>query len=172
MKKLHLGFFALLCLAIANSSCRRSREITCSDGTIVVHPVGFTKSDFDSARVIRYRKDNTFSAALDSTTKTLYSNDAEHHDTAILHTYPASYPNSAEGFIVPGYDYRIILPASGRIFTITDITLSGQTHQTISSNTFEKVLHVCYNGVVHVAVDANVYTSTAGQPSISVEIVK
>ena len=169
---LRSGLFLLFCAALF-SSCRQ-KNITCIDGTIQVHPVGFSERDFDSAVVIKYTQGGSFSTVVDSTHSVLYNAGSYSQDTASIAVYVTINPDSSSRvFIVPGYDYKIILPVLGRTFTITNIELSGQTHQSYTTGLVnDEVYRTCYNSVVRATVDGNVFTGTSDMQAISVEIVK
>ncbi len=163
---------SLLFCAALFSSCR-PKNITCTNGTIQVHPVGFTERDFDSAVVIKYAQGGSFGTVVDSTHGIIF--DATYDgDTTSIAAYVTSNPDSMHPlFIVPGYDYKIVMPVVGRTFTITNIVQSGKTHESYTSGFIggDKLI-ICYNSVLQATVDSNVFTGTADMPAISVEIVK
>ena len=161
----------LLFCATLFGSCR-PRNITCTNGTIQVRPVGFSETDFDSAQVIKYTQGSSFSAPVDSTWSAHYTNDPYSPDTANFYAVVTS-DSSHSLFIVPGYDYKIVLHALGRSFTMTNIVQSGKTHESYTPGLIggDKLI-VCYNSVTSVTVDSNVFTGPADAPGMAVEIVK
>ncbi len=160
----------LLCAAFL-PSCR-PKNVTCTNGTIQVNPVGFSETDFDSANVIKYTQGSSFSAPVDSTTNVHYSIYPSSADTGSIYALSTS-DSTHPVFIVPGFDYRIVLPAIARSFTISNIVQSGKTHESYTSGFIggDKLI-VCYNSVTSVTVDGNVFTGLADKPAISVNIVK
>ncbi len=157
-------------LSILLSSC--SKNITCSDGVISIYPVGFTRTDFDSARVVRYKQNNAFDIAVDSTAiVTLTSSDK---DTSNLAIYAQSVVDGIHpAFLIPGYDYKIILPAAGKTYAITSILQNGNKTQSYSSGLFGGGdLVTCINKIVSCQVDGNPVTTPYTTQTMPVNIVK
>ena len=153
-------------------SCR-PRNITCTDGTIQVLPVGFSETDFDAATVIKYTQGSSFATVVDST-HAINFGPVYNGDTASIAAFVTSNPDSIHTvFIVTGYDYKIVLPKLGRTFTITNIVQSGKTHESYTPGLIggDKFV-ICYNSVISATVDSNVFTGSADMPAIAVEIVK
>ena len=165
------SFPLLLLCATLFTSCR-PENITCTNGTIQVRPVGFSENDFSAAKVVRYSQGSSFSTPVDSTAKVYYAPDPYSPDTASLSAYSSS-DSSHPLFIIPGYDYQIILPSLGRTFSITNITQTGKTRESYQAGLIggDKLI-ICYNSVTQVNVDGNVFTGTADMPGMAVEIVK
>ncbi len=165
------GLFLSFCAALL-PSCR-PRNITCTNGTIQVHPVGFSQTDFDSAEVIKYTQGSSFSEAVDSTRSIIYDPIYD-GDTASIAASVNSNPDSTHPlFIVPGYDYKIVIPKLGRTFAITNIVQNGKTHESYTPGLIggDKLV-ICYNSVISAMVDSNMFTGTADARAINIEIVK
>lgn len=152
-----------LCLAslvLTFASCSTTEEIACDTGKLAIMAVGFRESDFDSAVVVRYAANGSFTTPIDT---------AIAHDTRlgrdtfqlVIYKYAAKtvagYPN---GYFEHGADYRLFIPRLGRSFSFTDITLAGNTHQTITHSKRDLVYHFCVNEVVSCSIDG-VRTATA-----------
>ncbi len=170
-KSLKLFSLVAICLSILFVSC--SKNITCNDGVIAIYPVGFTKTDFDSAIVYRYKQDNAFDIIIDSTHFVYYTNGD--YDTASL-SVMSQYGNSGLGssFLLPGYDYKIHLPKAGRTFAITNIVQKGNKTQSYTPGLFENGTVVsCCNTIISCNLDGKlIYVTTNTLQSSKVNIVK
>ena len=157
MKKLLPSFLSLslvaACFSLFVSSC--SKNITCSDGSVVIEPVGFSTADFDSAFVVRYAQDNAFDIAKDTTHQVKYLRSDS--DTGNLYVVLSTLQTATDNrYLVPGYDYKIFLPALGRIFAITDIKQRGNKTQSYSTGPFGDGKDVtCVNCVISYKLDGN-----------------
>ena len=161
---------ATICLVTLFVSC--SKTITCTDGVITIYPVGFNDRDFDSAFAVRYKKDNAFDSVADSTNILYYS--SGDHDTGSLsimaqHTASGARPQ----FLIPGYDYKIFLPAAGRTYAITNIVQKGNKTQSYSSGPFNNGVVVgCTNNIISCNLDGNPVSTPGTLQSMQLNIVK
>jgi hypothetical protein len=160
---------ALSCLLLS-ASC--SRTITCNDGAIRIMPVGFAKADFDSATVVKYKPGGTFDSVIDVTTMVRYS--YEYKDTGEMTAFVVSLPDSTHPyFLVPKYDYKIMLPAIGKTYAITNIKQTGQTHMSYSTGLIGNTKMVtCTNSIVSVSLDGNTVVADKSNTYISVYLTK
>lgn len=170
MKKTWLPLFiAALSLATIFSSC--SRTITCEDGAIQIFPVGFSKKDFDSAYAVRYKPDNFFDSVVDTGHYVYYSQ--SYNDTGNMHVVcvgATSY--NYNGTIISGYDYKIFLPAIGKIYSITKVVQQGNKMQSYSQGLFDQKMVTCTNSVISCDLDGTPVTSAPNKQSMLLYIVK
>ena len=158
------------CLMIAGflmilSSC--SKTITCSDGTVILTTVGFSRSDFDSAVVTRYTQDNAFDIAVDSTRVVSFIDGGL--DTAKVN----AYGSDNKVFMKAGYDYKIVIPAAGKTYLLTKIVLAGNTHQSISTGlTNDELAYSCFNNIVSCNVNGAPLSAASTNGSLAVVITK
>lgn len=170
MKKTLLPvIIAVLSLAAILSSC--SKTITCDDGVIEIRAVGFAQTDFDSAFAVRYKQNSAFDSVVDSTHTVYYYRD--YHDSDVLRIESERAGSSPyNGFVLPGYDYRIFLPADGRIYTITKIMQQGNKIQSYSQGLFEKKMYTCTNSIISCDLDGSVVSGAPNTQSMPLNIVK
>ncbi len=104
------------------SSCPgpKSHDINCTDGFLQIIGVGFAASDFNAAMIVKYKKDNLFDSTIDSGSVTL---SIVSSDTCLLWSHSPT--------LIPGYDYKLWLPAINKTYYITDITQAGQLHRSV-----------------------------------------
>ena len=157
---------AAVCFFFLFSSC--SKTITCWDGVIAIYPVGFTKTDFDSALVFRYKQDNAFDSIADSTHIAYYSNGD--HDTGSLVIMSQYVSNGTHpAFLTPGYDYKIFLPAAGKTYAITNILQRGNKTQSYSGSGKDVS---CTNSIISCNLNGIPVIAPANSQSMPVNIVK
>ena len=164
----------ILSLAVSLSSLVAScaKTITCSDGTVAISPVGFSKNDFDSAFVVRYKQDDAFDSSVDSSYYIYYSTTGS--DTGSLAINSVYATNGVHPpFLIPGYDYKLFLPTAGRSFTITNIVQNGNKTQSYSDGVFHSaVLVTCTNCIVSCKLDGTPVTSASNAQNVRLTIVK
>ena len=159
----------VICLFSLLVSC--SKTITCADGIISIYPVGFTKTDFDAAVVVRYKQDNAFDSIADSTHITYYS--TGDHDTGSFSVTSTYVTNGVhQSFLIPGYDYKIFLPVAGKAYAITNIVQKGNKTQSYSSGIFNSKLVSCTNSIISCNVDGNPVIAPENLQGMPVNIVK
>ena len=125
-------------LAFAFCSCTTTDTVTCQPGQLMIYGIGFTSADFDNnSTITAYTANGLFDSSLSSSSVYAYNNAG---DTMII-----------ESNIAPGRDYIISLPAAGKQYRITNITMDGLymetfTHTSSLFNT-DNPNEICFNGV-------------------------
>ncbi len=169
-KPLLLFSLVAICLSTLFISC--SKNIECNDGVISIYPVGFSKTDFDSAIVYRYKQDNAFDIITDSTHLVYYSNgDNDTGSLSIMSQYSNSGIRSA--FLIPGYDYKIVVPKTSRTYAITNIVQKGNKTQSYSSGiSGNGVVVSCCNNIISCNLDGKPVNAPNKLQSMPANIVK
>ncbi len=160
---------AALSLVFIFGSC--TRTVTCVDGFMEILPVGFAKKDFDSAYAVRYKQDNVFDSVVDTSHYVYFSQ--SYNDTGNLHiTWLGTTSYSYGGTIIPGYDYKIFLPALGKIYSITKVMQQGNKMQSYSQGLFDQKMYTCTNSFISCDLDGSVVSGAPNTQSMSLNIVK
>jgi hypothetical protein len=163
-----ITLFSALILSVTGWSCKRTDHVVCTGTDLRVIATGFSSGDFDSAIVVRYKKDNAFDVAIDtiavnfypSGTNTTFTVALEDTDaigrTAIDSGVENGYPN---GFL-PGYDYKLFLPSIGKSYAIANITQSGITSndETYTASIVAHEPRKCFDNVVSCTVNGTPYS--------------
>lgn len=155
---------SILAMSMTIVSCTTTEEIVCEPGFLGVYATGFTKADFDSAIVTRYTAGSSLSNVIDTAGVEVIHKGG---DTAHLMIVPLAaartpvpFPN---GYLGYGADYRLYIPKLGRWYVFKDITLAGNTKQTIRHRRGELKHYFCTNHVVSCKVDGvNTFVQDGG----------
>lgn len=119
------------------TSCKRhDTSVTCTNSPIDVYGIGFPRPD-TLADVLKYKQDNTFDSLIDSIQLTHFSFDTVY------------WPALQNITLLPGYDYKIVLPGTGNTYLVTKIKNGSIYHVEMASGTG----NVCYNPIVSYALN-------------------
>jgi hypothetical protein len=169
-KSLLLISLTVICLFSLFFSC--SKTINCGNGTLSIYAVGFTKTDFDSAVVVRYKRDNAFDSIADSSHLVSYSY-TEKDSGSLVVLSPNVTNGSNARFLIPGYDYKIFLPVAGRTYDITNIVQRGNKTQSYSSGPLGGGTVVsCTNCIISCNLNGSPVAAPENLQSVPVYIVK
>ncbi len=138
-----------------------TQDVICGNGTLLLYPAGFDTTDFNAAVTLRYKNDGVFDNFIDTMTT---SYEVSRNDTGYLKIDDTSFDGTlhiAEYGLSPGYDYKIILPAIGKTYLLTDITQSGITHHAFPI-TFPGGRPQCFNNIVSIKINGTVYNWVEG----------
>ena len=145
--------------------------VTCINTDMYVYIVGFDWTDAQAGISYRYKQNNAFDSVADSSHLVYYS--GSFNDTGNLHIVRVGASSSTNNvFVIPGYDYKIFLPAVGRIFTITNIVQQGNKTQSYSKGLFDNRMVTCVNNIVSYSLDGNTVSYAADVHGIPLYIVK
>jgi len=155
MKKLN-PFYAILAL-VSLSACLLSsccKTVDCTSGNAEIAIVNLNIPDIDTLYLRRYKLNTNFGEKIDTTIYRLNQNlliSASRRDTVLLR--PLESSNILKSFFVEaGFDYELVLPATGKISRITNVTMS---------NTEEKICgmakRLCYAKIQSSKVDGVAY---------------
>jgi hypothetical protein len=117
--------FILLIIILITVTSVSCKNYICSDRLILMTFVGYSLNDIDTLVIRRYESKSNFSNLIDTfpiTNKALnngkgYGIYTSSNDTTIVFVN-GNYPNNG---IFPGYDWKIFLPANGKIISISNI---------------------------------------------------
>jgi hypothetical protein len=111
-----LILFSLLSAIALNSCCK---DMVCPDfdGFYNIQFHGYDRDEIDSVVVLVYNRNSAFTDHIDS--------------FLIITQFPAARDEFdivwSNEVLIPGYDYRIIIPATGESFTLNDFVLKKET---------------------------------------------
>ena len=146
MKKLLLVYGVAVTMAFA--SCTTTEEIVCEPGKLAVMATGFAAGELDSAIVVRYDAGTSFNNARDTARVQLAHRGGDTLQLMVV-TYaaktPVPYPN---GYLEYGADYRLYIPKLSRWYDFAEITLAGNSKQTIRHSKRDLKYYSCTNRVV------------------------
>ena len=128
MKKLN-PFYAMLALASLSafllSSC--CKTVDCTAGNVEISTVNLSTADIDTFYLRRYKVNTNFAQKIDTVTFRLNENFRVvgiDMDTLSLQSfYNPSIPK--QFFVEAGFDYELVLPATGKISRITNVTMTS-----------------------------------------------
>lgn len=152
------NLFFVICIVLITvaASCSQTDTITCADGQLNIAATGFSNADLDSAIAIRYKPDNAFDSLIDTSKIYVQHNTS---DTAYMMPHFTDTVSgsavSSNPYFLKGYDYKIYLPHLARWYSITNITLAGNTHQTITHQRGDLLAYGCTNKVISCAINGN-----------------
>ena len=101
------------------ASCNCKATIACSNDALYIRTAGYTLADVDSMLLIAYKADGAFDTVID-TQRVSVSERSFSNDTCLL-----------DWRAVAGQDYKIVFPATGNVFTLTQLQLAGTPMQEI-----------------------------------------
>ncbi len=130
------------------TSCRKKTEdVICKDTTLDIYVVGFSWTDIDSGNsmIYIYKQDSMFDILVDS--NQISGSVFMKNDTTSL------------SYVAPGYDYKIVFPAAGRTYLISQIRQTGQTHK-VFTYTGAPGSFACYNEVASCLVNGVLYATS------------
>ena len=142
-----LCFFFIAGMLFILPSCKRTIDVTCTSSSLAIHGIAYISDDIAGGKIYTYTQNNTFANLIDSAQLSNYSV-SKSGDTTVF------------GILNTGYDYKIIMPAMGNTYYISNMILRGVTHQTFTYTAPPGVEHAsfycfnplasCYvNGVIH-----------------------
>ena len=152
---------------VSCSSYSHNEEVKCDTMTLQIQGLGFESPAYDTALIIRYKQDNAFDLVIDTTIRNVSS---YNHDTFMVApvfiqvTYPSGTSNVPSGSIIPGYDYKIVFPAAGKTYEITNITSNGATDKHFSYTIAPNPPFTCFNDILSCSVNGVPQASVLTMP--------
>ena len=147
------------------TSCTKTEDVACNNGSLLLYTAGFDSTDFDSAVTLRYKQDNAFDSLIDTVATTYQASSAA--DTGYLSQQDPAFAIkthiTAQAGLNPGFDYKIILPAIGKTYLLTNIVQTGTTHHVFSASrgiSDPNGSLQCFNNVVSCQINGVTYAST------------
>ena len=148
MKTLYLLFITAMLFMLP--SCKHTIDVICTVPSLSIHGIAYSSDDIAGGKIYTYTQNNTFTDLIDSAQLSNYSV-SKTGDTTVL-------------VILNGvYDYKIIIPATGQTYLITNITQKGITHQTFTYTAPPGVEHAhfyCFNPTASCYINGAVYNFT------------
>lgn len=128
-----------VCVLIIASSC--NREYNCSNDTLKLTFIGYTKANVDTLIIKKYAANTNFQQLQDSmmfildTAGIIQSNDTI--------SFGGNKPNNVIQF---GSDWQVVVPSINKTVAISNI-VSPQQQGKCGSGNLDKVACVCYNSI-------------------------
>jgi len=154
-----LLFLGIILLLFSATSCRKKTEIvSCKNTDLYLYGVGFDGSDAESAMQYTYKQDNLFDRLIDSTRVSAYTLKG---DTTTLALMP------------PGFDYKIVMPATSKVYLFTGITQTGQATKafTYTEGPVHHEPFICYNEVASCYINGVFYRAVNTDPNYPRDVV-
>ena len=147
------------CLLILISSC--NSEYNCSNNTLKLTFIGYSKADVDTLIVKKYAANTNFQELQDSMVITRdTSGIAQSNDTI---SFGVNAPNNIIQF---GSDWQVSIPSTNKTISISNI-VSPQQQGKCSTGYFDKVACVCYNSIQSLVQDGQTISYPARDTSFN-----
>lgn len=128
-----------VCLLIIISSC--NREYNCSNDTLKLTFIGYTKADVDTLIVKKYAANTNFQQLQDSIVLKLDTSGISQSNDTI--NFGGNTPDNIIQF---GSDWQVLIPSINKTIAISNI-VSPQQQGECGTGYFSKVACVCYNSI-------------------------
>ncbi len=149
----------LVCLLIIISSC--NREYNCSNDTLKLTFIGYTKADVDTLVVKKYAANTNFQQLQDSMVIKLDTSGIDQSNDTV--NFGGNTPNNIIQF---GSDWRVLIPSTNKTIAISNI-VSPQQQGKCTTGYFDKVACVCYNSIQSLAQDGQTISYPARDTSFN-----
>ena len=149
----------LVCLLIIISSC--NREYNCSNDTLKLTFIGYTKADVDTLVVKKYAANTNFQQLQDSMVITRDTSGIDQSNDTV--SFGVNTPNNIIQF---GSDWRVLIPSTNKTIAISNI-VSPQQQGKCTTGYFDKVACVCYNSIQSLAQDGQTISYPARDTSFN-----
>ena len=148
-----------VCLLIIISSC--NREYNCSNDTLKLTFIGYTKADVDTLVVKKYAANTNFQQLQDSMVFILDTSGINQSNDTI--SFGGNTPNNIIQF---GSDWQVLVPSINKTIDITNI-VSPQEQGKCGTGYFSKVACVCYNSIQSLVQDGQTISYPARDTSFN-----
>src|SRR5664279_127739 len=134
-----------VCLLIIISSC--NREYNCSNDTLKLTFIGYTKANVDTLIIKKYAANTNFQQLQDSMMFILDTAGISQSNDTI--SFGGNKPNNVIQF---GSDWQVMVPSTNKTVAISNI-VSPQQQGKCSAGYFDKIACVCYNSIQSLVQD-------------------
>jgi len=159
MKHTPLLFIATLSILFA--SCGRTKEAACVSQQRMIEFVHYSAADLVAFTLMKFQPNDNFQHVIDSQSISAVNSTYDTHSDT---TYVGGF-NSMNA-ITADFDWKIILPATGQTFTITDIVSEHKTMEYTSSRfSMDKFIPYCENFIFSMKLNGVQVNSLLEDPS-------
>ena len=149
----------LILLVCSAMSCRKKTEIvSCTNTDLYLYGVGFDWSDAESAMLYAYKQDSVFDLLIDSEK---------------ISAYTLSGDTSTLALLPPGFDYKIVMPGTGKAYLFTGIMQTGQATKsfTYTDGPVHHEPFICYNEIASCYINGIFYSAANTDPNYPRDVV-
>lgn len=131
------------------TSCKTETK-TCEPASVELYLVGFTVEETGAAYLLSYKKNGVFDTLVDSSRLAKGLLNAGSDTTIFMRSF------------TDDYDYRLVLPAMGRVYELKGLTPGNHYTQTFQTSLFNMVAFGCKNTTVSYTLNGQ----TVGNPKV------
>jgi hypothetical protein len=146
------------------SSCKHTQDVKCDTMSVFVYGVGPAFTGQDSVSTTRYMPDQAFDKPVDSAHYHIMNISADTFEVLPSQgqtQLAIGYSQIPAGFIVAGYDYKLVLKPSGKTYLITNVVSDGHTNEVFTYTIRPDEPFRCFTSIASCTINGISYTVTA-----------